>query len=253
MACAGDQRNQYIVEALALFRKLQDKAGISFALGTLGMTHVQSYVFDKAIQPLEQALAIARELEAQSSEARVLYMLGTAYLGRSVMGGEAAFDRPRELLQQSLQLFAQIGIAREKADPHIILALLGLEEGDRTATRYHMDAARRLLPEGHQVMIDLFEARYHMDGGSWAKADELLAQLTYNQAQHLILRYRARCAYEMNDYARAVSMIEDLQQNHPDRWTMAQERRGEHYRAALASGERTQLPAESSLLVAIVR
>ncbi|MDJ0835096.1 MAG: winged helix-turn-helix domain-containing protein [Acidobacteriota bacterium] len=252
-ACAGDKRNHYITEALELFRALQDKAGTGLALGALGMTHIQGFVFDKAVEPLEQALEIVRDLKAVTSEARVLHMLGTAYLGKSVTSGKPEFRQPRDLLQQSLQLFERIGLDREKVEPHFVLILLGLEEGDHTAVRYHLDAARRLMPKGGKDYFDLFEARFNMDKGEWARAAALLEGLKFPGMEHLVLAYRARSAYEMGEYARAVTTIEDLRRNYPKKWTIDLQRRGEIYRAAQVDGVRRDLPAESGLLTAMVR
>jgi len=104
-------------QALAIYRKLQDRRGEGNALGSLGTAYDALGQFAKAIEVYEQSLAIARKISDRQGEGAVLGNLGAAY--RSL----GQYAKAIGFYEQSLAILRAIGDRRGEG---IALGNLGL-------------------------------------------------------------------------------------------------------------------------------
>jgi tetratricopeptide (TPR) repeat protein len=99
---------RYSREAISIWERImdetsmEDKEGHGILLGNLGFIYLKTEEYDKAIQTLEQALAIAREVGNKEGEAKALYDLNMI---RYDMG---ELDGVEETLQRVLSLIREV-------------------------------------------------------------------------------------------------------------------------------------------------
>ncbi len=70
---------QLLQQALTLYRELKDLRGEANALGNLGLTYIELENYSQATEVLEQGLTIARTIQDPQSEALALANLGLVY------------------------------------------------------------------------------------------------------------------------------------------------------------------------------
>jgi len=132
---AHAQAERQAEESLALYRKLGDQWGISFALQTLGAVALNQDEYDRAIQLEEESLSCFREVDDKSG-------LGLSYLYLGFIALQKAdHGRAMELLQEGLTLFRQVGDKRS-------IAIASRVMGDVELTQGHYASATALLEEG---------------------------------------------------------------------------------------------------------
>jgi predicted ATPase/class 3 adenylate cyclase len=131
---AHAQAEQRAEEGLALYRKLGDPRGISFALQTLGAVALNQDDYDRAIQLEEESLSYFREVNDKSG-------IGLSYLYLGFIAlQKAEHSRAMELLQEALTLFHQVGDKRS-------IAIASRVMGDVELTQGHYASATALLEE----------------------------------------------------------------------------------------------------------
>jgi len=93
---------QSLQQALVIYREIKDRQGEGWALGSIGLTYFYLGDYAKAIDYSEQWLAIAREIKDRNSEGKALGNLGLAYLS---LGDYAkAIDYQQQLLAISREI-----------------------------------------------------------------------------------------------------------------------------------------------------
>jgi predicted ATPase/DNA-binding CsgD family transcriptional regulator len=113
----------YYQQAIALFRELEDKPGLTSSLATLTMRgptyHTDSLVaaasLTEALQDVEQALSIAREIGQRSAEAYALLQVGLC------LGSLGEYGRALEAMRQSLQIAEEIEHRQWQVAAHCML------------------------------------------------------------------------------------------------------------------------------------
>jgi len=170
----GDNRRMeaFAEESLLLFRALEDKRGMAFALCRLGVAALYSRSdFATAYACFEGSLSLARGLQDLNGIGEALWMSGVALVFRG------DYPRARPLLEEAL------GIARELGDPQSIgSGLLWLSRTHFFLGEYR--TARLLIEENLEISRRLgFEG----EGGISEALVELARQFSY-QGDHATAR-----------------------------------------------------------------
>jgi len=121
-------------ESAALYRALDDQAGIAEALTLMGDALIEQSEFDRAEQLLQESLAISRKTQDKMQAAAALRMLGL--LKRRINYQEA-----RTLLEESSSIYRELGNFARLGVNLTDLGQLAMYQGD-------FKAARPLIEEG---------------------------------------------------------------------------------------------------------
>jgi predicted ATPase len=132
-------------ESLALFRSVEDKAGIGEVLGQLAVLAFRQEEFEQAKQLFDQSLSLAKEI---GDPTEVLYLLRCQADLPLAHGQYAA---ARNLLEQALALADSLGVIHDIAECRARLGLLALLAG-------HDARAEALLHEALRVQQQLNDA-----------------------------------------------------------------------------------------------
>jgi predicted ATPase/class 3 adenylate cyclase len=133
-------------ESLAVFRELGDRGAIASLLLHLGALAADQGEYAKARDLLEKSLAINRELGDKSSIADSLFNLARANFFSGRELGAA-----RVLLEESLSLFRQLSDKESIGYCLCLQGLLTLEQGDVTAARSLVEQSVALFKERRQA------------------------------------------------------------------------------------------------------
>lgn len=92
-----------VQQALAIYRELRDRTGEAAALNSLGEVYIGWSQYSKALETLQQALAITKEVKDRSGEGKNLNSLGKVYNGLSL------YFKALDVLQQALLIHREVG------------------------------------------------------------------------------------------------------------------------------------------------
>jgi CHAT domain-containing protein/Flp pilus assembly protein TadD len=92
-----------VQQALAIYRELCDRTGEAAALNSLGEVYIGWSQDAKALESLQQALAISKEVKDRSGEGKNLDNLGKVYNGLSL------YSKALDVLQQALLIHREVG------------------------------------------------------------------------------------------------------------------------------------------------
>ena len=122
---SGDliQGTTYYHQAIALFRELGDKPGLTSSLATLTLrgptyqtdTLVSAASLAEVFQDVEHALSIAREIGHRSAEAYALFQLGLC------LGSQGEYGRAFEAVRHSLDIAEEIEHRQWQTAAHTVL------------------------------------------------------------------------------------------------------------------------------------
>jgi tetratricopeptide (TPR) repeat protein len=118
---------EYLEQALTVSKELGDRQGIGRASGDLGRAYCGLAQYQHALELLEQSLSISRELGDRLEEAMALCSCGKAYFRLG------QYDRAREHHAQALTISREIGDRQVEG-----IALSNLGETDITCGQYEL-------------------------------------------------------------------------------------------------------------------
>ena len=156
-------------ESLALFRQLNDRAGIVSARQGLARAAMRGGQFDRAVKEYQQCLALSRELGDEWGVAHALSFLGQTYC---FMGD---YEAAREPLEEGLARFRNIG---DKQSLALALQSLGFLESSVA----NLTAAHALYSESLTLI------RHSGDRVGIARATFTLGLIAIQRQQHLEAR-----------------------------------------------------------------
>ncbi|MDF5713532.1 MAG: tetratricopeptide repeat protein [Rhizonema sp. NSF051] len=108
-------------EALAIYRQLNDKAGIGQSLNDIGMVYISLEKNDQALEVLQQALFIRQQLKDRKGEGETLDNIGTVY------GAQHKYNKQQEFLQQALAIRREV---KDRGGEGKTLRKIGLNYSD---------------------------------------------------------------------------------------------------------------------------
>ncbi|MDT7787636.1 MAG: hypothetical protein QOF58_6055, partial [Pseudonocardiales bacterium] len=145
-------------QALGLYRSVNHRSGLAFALNNIGMASVDLGDHRRALECCREALALQQELGNQDGEAGAWDSLGYAY---HHLGDHAEAS---DSYQRALELYRDLG------DRYEVAATLG-NLGDTRHAAGQADAAREAWREALAILEDLahpdadrLRAKLHADG-----------------------------------------------------------------------------------------
>jgi DNA-binding CsgD family transcriptional regulator/tetratricopeptide (TPR) repeat protein len=143
----------------------------AYALGSLAGGLMVDWRFAESLPIAEQALALARRVDAREAEVRALTVLGgdLAYLGR----GEEGLAHFRQALQLAEGIGDRIGLERVYVNCTDALTMLGRPRESARLAQSGLEALRRYGIEGALLVANQIEALLAM--GDWDEADRLSA------------------------------------------------------------------------------
>jgi tetratricopeptide (TPR) repeat protein len=118
-----DEAEREIAASLALYRALDDVAGLSRTVSEAGVIALFRQQYQVAVSRFDEALALARALGVRPHEAAVLTARGTL---EQELGN---VDRARELHEAAVSIFRELGMAYLEASTLYYLAGAHIESG----------------------------------------------------------------------------------------------------------------------------
>ncbi len=152
------EAEQYFLDALSSYRRINDSVGESYVLNNLGLFHKNACRWGRALHFLNRALEICNEVGLTQHRVRVTLNLGIVKLKkRDFAGAESAFTSARMMAKQ-------IGDDLKYARATLMLGVTETKTGNLTAAEKHLFEARVLAEQRHY-------------GREIALADEFLGDL----------------------------------------------------------------------------
>ena len=137
----AEQAEANAEEALKLFRLVDDKPGVARALNHLGLVSQERGAYDRARCFFEESGTLAQELGNELSYAVAVVNLG----GLALIEGDYA--RARELSELGLRLHVEQDSRDGQAISLLNLGFAALEEGAVDEAREHLEQSRELFQE----------------------------------------------------------------------------------------------------------
>jgi tetratricopeptide (TPR) repeat protein len=165
---------QSLNQALILYREIKDRQGEGIALSNLSIAYVRLGDYPKAIEYLQQSLAIARELKNLGGEAEVLNVLGATY---SLLGD---YKKAIDYHQQSLAIARELKQRQHEGKVLGDIGAVYFELGDYKKSLDYLQQdlaiARELKNrDGERRALNHLGATYHVLG-DYKKAIDYLQQ-----------------------------------------------------------------------------
>jgi predicted ATPase len=154
--------------ALARFRELGERWGLTNALGTRALVHTLDGELDLAEAAYTEALQTMRELKSREDEARLLVRLGDLAMRRGHT------DRARALMLEASESAQRAGAGIETVWTMSMVAEIERQAGnDERARELHHSAVARMqaLPPSHpafghsRAIVHMVSARFAFDDG----------------------------------------------------------------------------------------
>jgi len=130
-----EKAEQFFLDALSSYRRINDVVGESYVLNNLGLFHKNACRWGRALQFLNRALEICEETGLSRHEVRVRLNLGIVHLKkRDFAEAETAFTRVREMAKRTgddlkyTRATLMLGV-KETMTGHLLLAEKHLLEG----------------------------------------------------------------------------------------------------------------------------
>jgi len=165
-------------EALALYRELNDKSGIVYALNGLVNEILGQGEYDKARQYLEEMLVLSKELNDKRAMHYALNNLG------GIAADRGEYAEARRYFDEGMAWNQEMGFIGGIVDSHESLGVLALNEGKYAEARRHFEENLAPTKElGFNLARPLFElGMVALCQGEYAEARQLLEEgLLINQ------------------------------------------------------------------------
>jgi transcriptional regulator with GAF, ATPase, and Fis domain/tetratricopeptide (TPR) repeat protein len=131
-----DEAEQFFLDALASYRRIDDPVGESYVLNNLGLFHKNACRFGRALHFLAKALEISEEMGLTQHRVRVTLNLGITHLkARDFRQAVSAFDSARKMSRST-------GDDLKFARASLMLGLAEARSGDFGAAEKHLLEAR---------------------------------------------------------------------------------------------------------------
>jgi predicted ATPase/class 3 adenylate cyclase len=145
-----DKAREPLEESLALFRQLGDELGEVGALTMLGMGFSNQGSFPRAIDLLQAALAISRENEDKRSVARVLNIIAGCYIDAGDL------ERGKPAIEEAVAIHKELGSKGSAASDLGTLADVALAQGDHQQAERHAREALEMVTGVGDERNDLY-------------------------------------------------------------------------------------------------
>jgi two-component system NtrC family response regulator len=154
----NNEAEQYFLDALSSYRRIDDSVGESYVLNNLGLFHKNACRWGRALHFLNRALEICNEVGLTQHRVRVTLNLGIVHLKRrDFAGAESSFTSARTMAKQ-------IGDDLKYTRATMMLGVTETRTGSPAAAEKHLFEARVLAEQRHY-------------GREIALADEFLGDL----------------------------------------------------------------------------
>ena len=131
-----DEAEQYFLDALSSYRRIDDSVGESYVLNNLGLFHKNACRFGRALHFLTKALEICEEIGLTQHRVRVTLNLGVTHLkARSFLQAVSAFDSARKMARST-------GDDLKYARASLMLGLAEAKTADFASAEKHLLEAR---------------------------------------------------------------------------------------------------------------
>ncbi|MCJ8272379.1 MAG: hypothetical protein MJK04_23620, partial [Psychrosphaera sp.] len=248
------QRQTHFKQALSLFEQLQSPAGLGATQTAMAYFLIEQGKADGVVELLETAGHTYKTLGAVDSLAWNHFYLGLAKLTQVM--ALTPEEKSEDLLvilnhfNQANGFFSQTGQRQNMAQSQLFLTLLSFRVGNIDDAVRYAKSARQLfevidLPLGW-VMTDLAMAAIEMARQQWSLALSYLDKVpaTMSAQWFLIDQYKARCYYEIGQYADAVSRALAAKESAKEAWKPMDQFRLTTYQKAGKGVPYVQLPPE---------
>ena len=145
-----DKAREPLEERLALFRQLGDQLGEASALVTLGMGFSNQGSFARAIDLLQAALAISREKEDKRSVGHVLNIIAGCYIDAGDL------ERGKPAIEEAVAIHKELGDRGFAASDLGTLADVALAQGDHQQAERHAREALEMVTGVGDERNDLY-------------------------------------------------------------------------------------------------
>lgn len=145
-----DKAREPLEESLALFRQLGDQLGEASALVMLGMGFSNQGSFSRAIDLLQAALAIAREKDDKPSVGRVLNIIAGCYIDAGDL------ERGKPAIEEAVAIHKELGDRGSAASDLGTLADVALAQGDHQQAERHAREALEMVTGVGDERNDLY-------------------------------------------------------------------------------------------------
>ncbi len=154
----NNEAEQYFLDALSSYRRINDSVGESYVLNNLGLFHKNACRWGRALHFLNRALDLCNEVGLTQHRVRVTLNLGIVHLKRrDFASAESSFTSARTMAKQ-------IGDDLRYARATMMLGVTETRTGNPAAAEKHLFEARVLAEQRHY-------------GREIALADEFLGDL----------------------------------------------------------------------------
>jgi DNA-binding NtrC family response regulator/tetratricopeptide (TPR) repeat protein len=131
-----DEAEEYFLDALSSYRRIDDSVGESYVLNNLGLFHKNACRFGRALHFLTKALEICEEIGLTQHRVRVTLNLGVTHLkARSFPQAVSAFDSARKMARST-------GDDLKYTRASLMLGLAEAKTADHAAAEKHLLEAR---------------------------------------------------------------------------------------------------------------
>jgi predicted ATPase/class 3 adenylate cyclase/DNA-binding winged helix-turn-helix (wHTH) protein len=145
-----DKAREPLEESLALFRQLGDQSGEASALTMLGMGFSNQGSFPRGIDLLQAALAISRENGDKRSVARVLNIIAGCYIDAGDL------ERAKPAIEEAVAIHKELGHKGAAASDLGTLADVALAQGDHQQAERHAREALEMVTGVGDERNDLY-------------------------------------------------------------------------------------------------
>ena len=145
-----DKAREPLEESLALFRQLGDQLGEASALVMLGMGFSNQGSFPGAIDLLQAALAISREKGDKRSVGRVLNIIASCYIDAGDL------ERGKPAIEEAVAIHKELGNKGSAASDLGTLADVALVQGDHQQAERHAREALEMVTGVGDERNDLY-------------------------------------------------------------------------------------------------
>ena len=148
-----EQAIEHLEQAIALFREIDDRDGEARALDNLGLVHWRQSRYEQAIEHFQQAIALFREIDDRDGEARALSNLGLVHWR------QGRYEQAAEHHRQALTLFRETGHHNGKANALGNLGAVYGRQGHYEQAAEHLQQAITI----HREVGDRIGEAYALD------------------------------------------------------------------------------------------
>lgn len=162
-----DEAEQYFLDALSSYRRVDDGVGESYVLNNLGLFHKDACRFGRSIHFFTRALELCERMGLTQHRARVTLNIGvTHFKARNLTLAKSAFTMARQMAQGT-------GDDRKYVRATLMYGAVETKTGDIVSAEKHLLEARVIAERRHygreialadEYLGDLMAARGDLDG-----------------------------------------------------------------------------------------